>query len=164
MVAALLRDMFNHCSSQDMEVCRSGLYAVLYFTGVSSASLQEAAASSILSLLNQNMQSPASLWGWYHKRNAVRCLSQACKALSTAQKQECMALLASMLELEPDWQRQLDIISEMQIFCGAVADPWLTYAATAKQLVHMERSDAVHREVRSRLDRLLLTLANRNAV
>ena len=151
MVAALLRDMFDHCSSQDMEVCGAGLYAVLYFVGISSAPLQEAAAAGILSLMKQNMQSPASLWGWYHKRSALKCLSRACKALSTARKQECMALLASMLELEPDWQRQLDIISEMQIFCGAVADSWLTYTATAQQLAHMERSDAVHGEVRCRL-------------
>ena len=151
MVAALLRDMLDHCSSQDMDVCRAGLRAVLNFTGCSSAPLQEAAASGILSLMKQNMRSPASLWRWCHQRDASRCLSHACKALSTAQKQECMAVLASMLELEPDWQKQLDIISEMQIFCGAVADSWLTYTATAKQLAHMERSDAVHREVRCRL-------------
>ena len=154
IVDALLHDIFEHCSSQDVEVCKAGLYGLRYALCISAAPLQEACARRILSLMKHNLQWAAN-WGWGQQRDAMACLSVACKALNTAEQQECMALLVSMLELEPDWQRQLIIVSEMQIFWRAVADPYDTYAATAKQLGHMQRSEAVHCQVRSGLLSLL---------
>ena len=155
LVAALLRDILEHCRSHDMEVCNAGLYAARDFIGVCAAHLQEAAARVILGLMEQNLHSPASTWGWAQQMSAISCLSRACNALNTVQQQRCMALLASMTEHEVDWRRQMTIISEIQVFWKAVADPWSTYAATAKQLEQMERSVAVHPYVRSKLDELL---------
>ena len=143
IVDALLHDIFEHCSSQDVEVCKAGLCSTL--------------AGNVHQTHPEPYESPRAITshlGMGQQVYAMSCSSRACKAMNTAEQQESMALLVSMLELEPDWQRQLIIVSEMQIFWRAVADPWDTYAATGKQLEHMLAA-ALHPKVRSQLRRLL---------
>ena len=155
MVPALLHDILEHCGSQDAQVCNAGLYTLLYFLCVCSSQLQASAAREVLLLMKQNLHSPATTWGWGQQKKAMACLSRACPALNTAQQQECAALLVSMLKSAPDHQRQLDIISELRTFWRSVADPWVTYAATAEQVLQLERSGEVHLRVRRELGLLL---------
>ena len=159
MVPALMRDILEHCGSQDEEVRDAGLYAAHNFLDVCAAQLQEIAARQILCLVKQNLPSPDSRW---HTRSpffrAMKCLSCACRALNSSQRQECVALLASYFQLfQLDGKAQLEVISELLVFWRADADPSKTYAATTEQLLQLERSVLVHPKARSELYQLLLT-------
>ena len=158
MVPVLLHDILEHVGSKEIEVRNAGLFTLSIFVNFYALQLREAAATEVLSLLKHVRHSPefSNTWTWNPLKMATNCLSGSCQFLNTAQRQECVALIASYFEFKLDWETQLEVMSELRIFWRADANPSKTYAATVPQLLELQRSASVHPYVRSELFFLLL--------
>ena len=138
----LLSNILEHVSSQDNQVRNAGVYALRASLCRFTSKWQEAAATTILTLLHREMQVPGRIatWLWTPLRRATECLSICSRLMSPAQRQECVALITAYFQF-PTLHReaQLEVISELRIFWRADASPWKTYAAEAAQLSALQR-------------------------
>ena len=154
MIPALMRDILEHCGSKDNEIRTAGMYTLQLLLRNSTDQRREAAAREVLSLMKQSPDQIRT-WTWSPLMNAAKCLRYSCSALNTAQREECVALIAEYFQLPLNRRQQLEVISELRSFWSAQADPRRAYAATSEELSRLEKSASLHPNARRKLFYLL---------